>query len=111
MIEKTLEMFKKSDGSLDEMITIFDKTNTPNEKVTLGYAFFPPGKRVPEEGVSCHEHDEYSFIIKGKAKIVIDGKVIESGPGTAGLIPAGEEHYSFNDTDETCELIWMLVEK
>lgn len=111
MIEKSLEIYGEFNGLKDEMITFFDKTNTPNEKVTFGYAVFTPGSRVPEEGVSCHEQDEYSFIIKGKAKIVIDGKIIESGPNTAGFIPAGEEHYSFNDSEEPCELIWMLVEK
>jgi mannose-6-phosphate isomerase-like protein (cupin superfamily) len=111
MIDKTLEMYGSVDNKENAMITFFDKTNTPNEKVTFGYAVFIPGSRVPEEGFSCHEHDEYSYIIKGKAKIVIDGKVSENTANTASFIPAGEEHYSFNDSDEVCELIWMLVER
>ncbi|MCD6436157.1 MAG: cupin domain-containing protein [Clostridiales bacterium] len=111
MIYKTLEMYDLIDKKKDAMITFFDKFNTPNKKVTFGYAVFAPGSRVPEEGFSRHEQDEYAYIIKGKAKIVIDGEVIESTANTASFIPAGEDHYSFNDSGEVCELIWMLVEK
>jgi len=31
--------------------------------------------------------------------------------GMSGLIPAGELHSSFNDSDGDVSLIWMLVEK
>ena len=110
MIEKKYVKSEKKFELPCEIVTFFDKTNTPNNKVTFGYAVFNPGARAPEEGLSCHEQDEYSFIIKGEAKIVIDGKVYTSKVNSAGFIPAGEAHYSYNDSKEPCELIWVLVE-
>jgi mannose-6-phosphate isomerase-like protein (cupin superfamily) len=90
---------------------LLDNTNTPNEKVTFGYAVFQPGDRVPKTGMAVHQADEYSFIIKGEAKIVINGETYSSEKNCAGFIPAGEAHFSYNDSEEPCELVWVLVEK
>ncbi len=110
MIENKYVKPQKSFSKAD-LTTLFDKTNTTNQKVEFGYAVFKPGARIPEKGYTSHEKDEYSFIIKGKSKIVIDEKTYEVSKNSAGFIPAGESHYSYNDSEEECELIWMLVEK
>jgi len=110
VIEKKYSKPKKSFSKAD-LTTLFDGSNTTNEKVEFGYAVFKPGARIPENGYTSHEKDEYSFIIKGKSKIVIDEKTYEVTTNSAGFIPAGELHYSYNDSDEECELIWMLVDK
>ncbi|HKK95693.1 MAG TPA: cupin domain-containing protein [Anaerovoracaceae bacterium] len=110
MIEKKYIKPKKSISKAD-LTTLFDNSNTSNDKVEFGYAVFKPGARIPEEGYTSHEEDEYSFIIKGKSKIVIDEKEYEVSSSSAGFIPAGELHYSYNDSDEECELIWALVKK
>ncbi|MFO7888320.1 MAG: cupin domain-containing protein [Eubacteriales bacterium] len=110
MIEKKYIKSKKNFSKAD-LTTLFDGENTSNDKVEFGYAVFKPGARIPETGYTSHEEDEYSFIIKGKSKIVIDEKEYEVTSNSAGFIPAGELHYSYNDSEESCELIWALVKK
>ncbi|MCL2392175.1 MAG: cupin domain-containing protein [Oscillospiraceae bacterium] len=75
--------------------------------VKMGYAVFPPGSEAPP---AAHDADEYAYIISGSVKSQIGGKVTELKAGCASFIPAGEEHVSFNDGDEACNLVWMLVD-
>lgn len=95
----------------DLMSIFFDKSTDTNEKVTFGHIVFNPGDRTPKEGYGVHDQDEYSYIISGTAVCVIDDVEYRSSKGSAMYIPAGEKHYSFNDTKEPCEIIWVLVEK
>ncbi|MCD6343744.1 MAG: cupin domain-containing protein [Spirochaetaceae bacterium] len=104
---------KKLPALIDEepLTVFFEKSKETNEKVTFGHIVFNSGARVPEDGYGVHEQDEYSYIISGNAVCVIDDIEYRSGPGSALFIPAGEKHYSFNDTDAPCEIVWMLVDK
>ncbi|MEA1962282.1 MAG: cupin domain-containing protein [Bacillota bacterium] len=38
-------------------------------------------------------------------------KIVSMKEGSAGFIPAGEEHSSINDSDSDAEVVWMLIEK
>lgn len=78
------------------------------EKVTMGYAVFPPGTVVPP---ASHAADEYSYIISGRVKCESNGTLNEMCAGEASYIPAGEVHSSMNDSDEDATLVWMLIEK
>lgn len=89
-----------------EMKILFDEG-----KVTMGMALFPPGARVPKEGTGVHEADEYALVLKGSILTMSDGKEYRLQSGKASLIPQGEEHWSFNDTNEDCEVVWILVKK
>jgi len=89
----------------------FEKSPNMNKAVKFGHIVFRPGDRTPEKGYGVHDQDEYSYIMSGTAVCVIDDIEYRSGPGSAMFIPAGEKHYSFNDGDEPCEIIWMLVDK
>jgi quercetin dioxygenase-like cupin family protein len=80
-------------------------------KVIMGMAVFPPGARVPREGTGVHDADEYSFILRGSLLSMSGGKEYRIKSGQATLIPQGEEHWSLNDTDEDCEVLWVLVKK
>ena len=107
MLEKKLSALKN-----EEPLTVFfEKSKETNDKVTFGHIIFDSGSRVPEKGYGVHEQDEYSYIISGNAVCVIGDIEYKSGQGSALFIPAGEKHYSFNDTDEPCEIVWMLVDK
>ncbi len=90
------------------MTDFFGAQCAAGEGVSMGHAVFPPGTVVPP---ASHTGDEYSFILKGCARCRVGETVHTMHAGSAGFIPAGEVHESFNDTDEDCELIWMLIEK
>lgn len=76
--------------------------------VQMGFGVFPPGMEAPP---AIHSADEYAYVISGVIKAKIRGKVFEAKAGSATFIPAGEEHISFNDSDESCRVVWMLVDK
>lgn len=93
------------------MKIIFGGKDEPNAKVTFGTAVFPPGARVPQEGTGKHEGDEYSLILKGSLVSFSGGEKYRLSAGQASLIPAGEEHWSLNDGNEDCKVVWVLVKK
>ncbi len=90
------------------MTDFFGDVCPAGEKVSMGYAVFPPGTVVPP---ASHTGDEYSYIISGKVKCECCGTVNEMCAGEAGYIPAGEVHSSMNDSQEDAALVWMLIER
>lgn len=98
----------RSDGV--EMTNFFGGEMPAGEGVTMGYAVFPPGAQAPE---AAHEADEYSYILSGTVKTYLpkEGETLVCSPGSASFIPAGQVHASFNDGDEPCHVVWVLVEK
>jgi quercetin dioxygenase-like cupin family protein len=76
------------------------------ERVRMGLGIFPPGMEAPP---AVHDADEYGFVLSGTIKAKIGGKIFTAKAGSATFIPAGEEHISFNDTEEECRVVWILV--
>lgn len=70
-----------------------------------------PGERVPKEGSSKHEENEYSIIIKGKMEGESGGKPFQVSKSNATFIPAGEEHWTINSGEEPCEIVCVLVKE
>ena len=91
------------------MKTLFGADAVKDAKVTMGTVVFPPGARVPADGVGVHAEHEYSFIMSGSLLTMSGGKACRISEGQATIIPAGEEHWAFNDGTEDCEIIWFLV--
>ena len=77
----------------------------------MGSAVFAPGSRGPAQGTTSHEEDEYAYIISGSIKCFSGGELCEAKAGDTTFIPAGEEHYSYNDSKEPCTLVYVLVKK
>lgn len=75
----------------------------------VGTVVIPPGKRVPLTGVSNHKENEYSIIVKGSIVTETKGRTYRVSSGDATFIPAGQEHIAYNDSDEACEIVWVLV--
>ncbi|MDN4075456.1 cupin domain-containing protein [Fictibacillus terranigra] len=88
--------------------TVFEKENK-DTTVKIGTVTIYPGERVPLTGVSNHTEDEYSVIVKGTLLTESNGNQHRVSSGQATFIPAGEEHIAFNDGEETCELVFVLV--
>jgi quercetin dioxygenase-like cupin family protein len=75
----------------------------------VGTVVIPPGSRVPLTGVSNHSENEYSIIVKGSIVTETNGKTYRVSSGEATYIPAGQEHIAYNDSEEDCEIVWVLV--
>lgn len=102
----------KADNRTDVVMkTLFGGNVDQDAKVTFGTVVFPPGARVPQAGVGTHDGDEYSIILKGSILSVSGGEEHRVSAGQATLIPAGEEHWSINDSNEDCEIIWVIVKQ
>lgn len=91
------------------MKTLFGEDALKDAKVTMGTVVFPPGARVPAEGAGVHAEHEYSFIVSGSILTMSGGQECRISEGQATLIPAGEEHWAFNDGTENCEIIYFMV--
>ena len=90
------------------MVDLFVDEIKAGDKVSMGYAIFPPETNVD---MASHSGDEYSYILEGTVNCESGGEVHTLNAGMAGFIPAGEDYRSFNDSDKDCKLIWMLIEK
>ena len=72
-------------------------------KHSFVHVVIPPGKCSP-----AHFHkvsEETYYILRGKGRIIIDGKEFILSPGQACLIMPGEVHQIFNDEDVPLEFL------
>ncbi|TCT20478.1 cupin domain [Melghiribacillus thermohalophilus] len=90
------------------LITLF-QNQFEHTIVKFGFVTIPPGQRVPLSGMSTHQEHEYSLVIKGSLITESGGKEYRISKGQATYIPAGESHYAFNDGEQDCEIVWVLV--
>ncbi|MBZ5201529.1 cupin domain-containing protein [Planomicrobium chinense] len=101
------DLEQEGNGSYS-MHTIF-KEQQADSAVKVGHVTIYPGETVPLTGVSKHEANEYSVIVKGSLVTEIDGKQYRVSAGQATFIPKGEEHIAVNDGEEACELVFVMV--
>ncbi|MGX4685753.1 cupin domain-containing protein [Vagococcus sp. JNUCC 83] len=97
----------------DKVMNIFfDETNQKNKRVKMGLIRLQPGEKIPDEGYSRHEQDEFSYVLKGECHTILeDGQDILALPGDAQLIEANEGHINYNSSNEVAEVVWMLVDR
>lgn len=93
-----------------EMKKLFNKQGDFSE-VSMSVISLTPGERVPAEGMSCHEEDEYAYFISGEVNTYCDGKYSVEKAGEATFIPAGMEHWCINESNEPCVLVCFMVSK
>ncbi len=94
-----------------EMKTLFDESVFQGARAKFGTVTIPPRSRVPLKGTGSHEEDEYALVIKGAITTMSGGKQYHVKAGQATFIPAGEEHWAYNEREEDCEIIWTLVKR
>lgn len=102
-------MKKQTPQNTNEIVQNLFHDQFPNAEVKFGYVTVPAGERLPAEGTTFHEEQEYSFITKGKLIGKSGGEPFEISAGEASFIPAGEVHWCQNPGDEPVELIFALV--
>lgn len=98
---------KKRPPKLEGLKPLFEK----EENVRFGLVSIAPGERVPGKGLSNHSEDEYSYVIDGAIEGECGGNPFTISSGEASFIPAGEEHWTMNNGDRDCEIVWVLVNK
>lgn len=102
-------MIKKSPQVTEDIVQNLFHDQYPNAEVKFGFVTVPVGERLPAEGTTFHEEQEYSYVLKGTLKGVSGGQPYEISAGEASFIPAGEEHWCENIGEEPVELIFALV--
>ena len=102
-------MIKKSPQNTGEIVQNLFHDKYPNTEVKFGFVTIPVGERLPAEGTTFHEEQEYSYVLKGTLKGVSGGEPYEISAGEASLIPAGEVHWCQNIGEEPVELVFALV--
>lgn len=93
-----------------EMKRLFEEKGSFSE-FSMSVISLMPGERVPAEGVSRHEEDEYSYFLSGEVNTYSDGKYSVEKAGEATFIPAGEEHWCINKESEPCVIVCVMVKK
>lgn len=91
------------------MKTLFGRDKQENQNLTMGTVVFPPGARVPAQGTGAHGEHEFSYVISGSLLTMSGGREYRIRQGQATWIPAGEEHWAYNDGTENCEILWVLA--
>lgn len=87
---------------------IFNKS-FENTCVRFGIATIQPGERLPNDGLTSHEENEFSYIMKGTLSGESGGVPYTIKAGEASLIPAGEHHWCVNEGNEPVQLVYALV--
>ncbi|MDI7740386.1 cupin domain-containing protein [Lysinibacillus fusiformis] len=80
-----------------------------NTDVRFGIATIQPGERLPKEGLTSHEENEFSYIMKGTLNGESGGIPYSIQAGEASIIPAGEQHWCVNEGDAPVQLVYALI--
>lgn len=109
MIVVKTDDVKPEDRPSISLKTLFPEDSIEGGKTAFGYVTVPPKARIPLTGTGAHDGNEYSIIVKGSILSVSGEKEYRLTKGDATLIPAGEEHWAYNDGEEDCEIVFALV--
>lgn len=87
---------------------IYEMIGAPEElgeaqKHSFAIVEIPPKKKSSKH--YHHESEETYYILRGTAKITIDGKEFELTPGTAAFITPPEKHKIVNSGEEVLEFV------
>ncbi|UFJ42399.1 cupin domain-containing protein [Brevibacillus humidisoli] len=91
--------------------TLFSERDLEGANARFGVVTIPPKTRIPLSGTGAHEEDEYSIVVKGAMIAGVGDMEYRLSAGDASLIPAGEAHWAYNDGEENCEIVWVLVRR
>ncbi|WP_134698662.1 cupin domain-containing protein [Ammoniphilus sp. YIM 78166] len=111
MIVISADSVKADDRPDVSLKTLFSEEHVEGGKAKFGVVSVPPKARIPLSGTGAHDEDEYSIVVKGSILAGITGQEYRLTVGDASLIPAGEAHWAYNDGEEECQIVWVLVKR
>jgi quercetin dioxygenase-like cupin family protein len=74
----------------------------PQTGASIGYGKFPPGYALPSH---WHSYAEYTVLLSGQARFIVDGKPLDLAPGDYLVIPAKAHHQVTCGAGAECVLI------
>lgn len=74
------------------------RTIVAGERLHQVYVILQPGARLPEH---THPHEQVATCVKGRLRLVVNGKPIEAGPGESIHLPGNVPHAAEIDDLET----------
>jgi quercetin dioxygenase-like cupin family protein len=105
---KSVKLFKTefsgSDVALRSLLSV--DMLTPGH-LEFGAAVMARGCRQPRQGVSCHDGDEISLLLTGRAIVETESGRVEIKSGDIVLIKAGEAHAT--EALEDCHVYYVLT--
>ncbi len=84
----------------------FGNATDGNTQISIAHMIAPPGWSEPHQ---TPEFDEYTFIIKGKKSIEIDGELVEVSAGQSIKIEKNTRVRYANPFEETCEYLAICL--
>jgi quercetin dioxygenase-like cupin family protein len=82
-----------------------DSETTDGEYLVLDM-LVPP---MFENGLHTHQQSEVFHVIKGEARLHVDGRDQTLGTGMSGYVPGNEVHGFSNESDEVCRVIAVMT--
>lgn len=94
------------DSALDKPVELLNL----EDKLRVGVVTLSPQVRLPEEGYSKHDYEEFAYVVSGKALFVTEDGEYILGEGDFLYNPEGTPHYTKNLSEKT-KILWMLVKR
>lgn len=104
---KLLENFKGGNGCVKMRPILNGDSEMYGKGRVFSYMQLDKGCEI---GKHLHEGDGETFLIlKGHGRYLLDGKLVDVGPGDVLFNDDGEEHYMINEADEPLEFIALVL--
>ncbi|GIO22156.1 cupin domain-containing protein [Oceanobacillus sp. J11TS1] len=101
----------KKESFLEMGLLELFQEKTGNVNLKFGTVTIAPGERIPKEGFSLHEENEYAVIIEGEVEGESGGQAFHTPANCSTFIPAGEAHWTKNIGDKPCRVVWVLLKE
>ena len=88
-----MAIFNKDMVELASKNELWQKEVYRDPKVQIVLMSIPAGEEI---GMETHSADQTTFIVDGKAQVVIDGQSTQAGPNHMVVVPKGAEHNVVN---------------
>lgn len=95
--------------NMTEKFSNFEFFSGTGEIVKFGRLIMNGISRIPEDGMTAHEENEYVFIVRGPIVFGTADEVVKLEKGEIHLLEDGMEHWCETIMESGGELIYFLV--
>ena len=106
---KIMDHFKGGEGYIRSYPILRDDDEMYEKGRVFSYMVLEKGC---ERGKHTHEGDGETFlIVKGHGRYLLNGEMVDVGPGDVLFCDNGETHYMINESEEPLEYIALVLYK